>query len=168
MLLAIFKSLFNLCCDVHHDSTTSQEKYHLHKKSFRTNIFWKCSAISDIDSWNKMISQMGTILKDLKQANLNRHWLLSLSKFNDIYWILLILCKCMNGYCCFSVNPILFIHINATRKLDIFSQDKGNSSRFGSAFGKLSSDNLISKNLKLRVTGLPSKQNFRLDIYVSR
>ena len=40
----------------------------------------------------------------------------------------------------FLYNPIFPNHKNASRKLDIFLQDKGNSSSFGCAIWELSSD----------------------------
>ena len=68
MLSSIFKNWFQFSYKIHHYSTTSSMKDHLHKKSFRMDNSKKiCVNVSAIDSWNKMQDQMGEIaLKDLR------------------------------------------------------------------------------------------------------
>ena len=62
--------------NIHHYSTTSSTKGHLHKKSFRTNNFEKVSVtVSATDSWNKIQDQIGEIaltlaLKDLRPSKI--------------------------------------------------------------------------------------------------
>ena len=41
MLPSVFKNCFQFCYDLHHYSTISSMKGHLHKKSFNTNNFGK-------------------------------------------------------------------------------------------------------------------------------
>ena len=66
----IFKNRFQSCYNIHHYSTTSSVKDHLHKKSFRVNNVGKFSVtISAIDSWNKMQDQMGKQVSFISPSN---------------------------------------------------------------------------------------------------
>ena len=78
---SVFKNWFKFCYNIHHYSTSSYMKRHLHKKYFRTNNFGKISiTVSDIHLWNKIEGQMGdTALKDLRSSKTK--WLLT-DKFN--------------------------------------------------------------------------------------
>ena len=96
-MLPIFKIWFNFCYNIHHYSTSSSMKSHLHKKSFRANNCGKFSVpVSAMDSWNKMQGQMGeTVLKDLRPSKIK--WILRSSlKVTDLYFLF--------GFCSFSVN----------------------------------------------------------------
>ena len=87
MLPPIFKNWFQFCYNIHHYSTTSSMKGHLHKKFFRTNNFGKFSVtvtvICAIDSWNKRQDHIGEItLNDLGPSKIK--WLLT-DKFIKTY-----------------------------------------------------------------------------------
>ena len=74
MLPPLFKNWFQFCYNIHHYSTTSSMRGHLHKKSFRTNNFGKFSVtVSANDSWNKMQDQMSEIaLNDLRPSKIKQ------------------------------------------------------------------------------------------------
>ena len=68
----MLKNWLKFCNNIHHYSTTSSVKGHLHKKSFRTNNFGKCSVTeSAIDTRNKMQGQMDEVaLKDFRPSKI--------------------------------------------------------------------------------------------------
>ena len=82
MLPPVFKYWFQFYYNIHHCSTTSSMKGHLHKKSFRMNNFREFSVtVRGIDSWNKMQGQMGEIAsKNLRTSK--TEWLLTDIFFN--------------------------------------------------------------------------------------
>ena len=108
----MLKNWFKFCYDIHHYSTTSSMKVHLHKKPFRTNNFGKFSVTESAnDLWNKTQGQMGEIgIEDLRPSKIK---CLLTDKFIKGYWLIISLLNYVHSqsiyewvlYCSICIAP---------------------------------------------------------------